>query len=446
MKRKTMGCSVASALAMLAAAPQAGAAGFALYEQGVTGLGNAYAGAAATAEDATTVWWNPAGMSRLPSGKHFAISGTLIAPSTKFSNSGSVAAPASNPALNGNGGDAGDAALVPSMFFAMSINPRWSFGLGVSVPFGLATEYDPTWIGRFQGIRSEVQTLNINPSVSFKVSESMSAGFGVSYQRGEVDLLSAVNYSGIAFGATGSTAAAGGAGVEGRNTTNVDGDAWGFNAGVLFNVGPATRFGIAYRSSLKYELDGTTSFTSVPPLFAGALAAAVSNGGVKLELRTPDNLAFSGAHKLNDKLELLGDLTWWNWSRIQRVPLVRTSGAANGATVDTLVFNFEDTWRASVGANYKMDGQWTLKLGAAYDQSPVPNAESRTVRLPDSDRYWLSAGAKYQLTRSGALDFGYTYIMARDADINNTQAGKGTIRGTYEAKVHILGVQYQHSF
>ncbi len=437
MKHTMMLGSVASALTLTIATSDARAAAFALHEQGVGGLGNAYAGAAAAAEDATTVWWNPAGMARLDSGKHFAFAGALISPSTRFSDRASQAAALQS--LGGTGGDAGDAALVPSVFFAMDIDPRWNLGVGVSVPFGLSTEYDPTWLGRFQGISSEVKTLNVNPSVSYKWSDTASVGFGISYQRGEIDLLSAVNYSAAAGGALGPN-------LEGQNKTNLEGDAWGFNVGALFSVTPATRLGIAYRSTLNYDLDGTTSFSNVPgPL---AAAPAVSNGDVKLDLETPDSLAFSAVHKASERLDLLGDLTWWNWSRIDRLPVQRTSGPASGTTLDTLTFNFEDTWRASIGANYALDGGWTLKLGVAFDQTPVPNAESRTVRLPDSDRYWLSAGAKYRVSRHGALDIGYSFVQARDADINNDQAaaGRGIVNGTYEAHVHILGVQYQHSF
>src|SRR5687768_8418973 len=139
MKRSTIAWSVASALSAMAAASDTYAAAFALYEQGVSGLGNAYAGAAAVAEDATTVWWNPAGMARLPSGRHFAIAGSVISPSTKFNDNGGVPALGSNPAFIGSGGDAGDTAFVPSAFFAMNFDPRWSFGVGISVPFGLKT-------------------------------------------------------------------------------------------------------------------------------------------------------------------------------------------------------------------------------------------------------------------------------------------------------------------
>ena len=442
MKRNAIAGAVVSALGLLAGS-EAHAAAFALYEQGVSGLGNAYAGAAAVAEDATTVWWNPAGMARLGSGKHAAIAGSIIAPSTKFSDSASTASPPTNTTLGGTGGDAGNTALVPSFFYVMDLNPRMHFGVGISVPFGLKTEYDSDWIGRFQGISSEVKTLNINPSLSYKLSETASIGGGISYQRGKIDLLSAVNYSAIVGGALGPN-------LEGQNKTSVDGDAWGFNIGGLFNVAPATRVGIHYRSSLDYKLDGNTSFSNVPAAFAGipAAAAGTSNGNVKLDLKTPDNLSFSVAHKLNDQWDLLGDLTWWHWSKIKQLPLVRTSGPANGTTLSTLTFNFDDTWRASIGANYKLNGPWTLKLGAAYDQTPVPNAENRSVRLPDNDRYWLSAGAAYQVSRNSKLDFGYTFVSAKNADINNDQRATdaGLVNGSYKAHVHVLGVQYQHTF
>jgi long-chain fatty acid transport protein len=178
------------------------------------------------------------------------------------------------------------------------------------------------------------------------------------------------------------------------------------------------------------------------------LVAATSNGNVRLDLKTPATASLSVAHKASDKLELLGDLTWTEWSKISSLALVRTNGAASGTTLDTLVFNFEDTWRASFGVNYKYSGPWTLKAGVAFDQSPVPNAETRSVRLPDNDRTWLSLGATYKMSQASRLDVGYSYVMIKDANINNDQsaAARGIVVGTYEAKVHVFGVQYQHSF
>ena len=450
MNKHVLALSVASAL--IALAPRAHASAFALAEQGVSGLGNAYAGAAAAAEDASTVWWNPAGMSRLPRGRHLLLGGHLIVPKTEFNDRASVPAAASNPALAGNGGDAGDATLVPNVFFAMDLNPAWSFGVGINVPFGLATKYDSSFVGRFQGLESEVMTINVNPSLSYKLSERASVGFGINYQHGEIDLVQAVNYSGIAFAAGGAPllGAIGGPGVEGRNTTGLDGDAWGFNIGALFDITPATRLGVHYRSALDYELDGTTNFSDVPAAFGGIpqLAAGTSSGNVQLDLETPATLSFSAAHRMNDRLELLGDITWTEWSKIDRLPLRRTSGPASGTTLDTLVFGFDDTWRYSVGVNYKYSGPWTVRAGLAFDESPVPDAATRSVRLPDNDRYWFSLGATYQLSRSGRIDMGYTFINVKDAEINNDQtaAGRGIVNGTYDATVNILSVSYQHSF
>ena len=129
---------------------------------------------------------------------------------------------------------------------------------------------------------------------------------------------------------------------------------------------------------------------------------------------------------------------------------MRTDGPFSGQTLDTLVLDFKNTWRLSAGANYKLSGPLTLKVGAAYDQSPIRSAETRTVRLPDNDRYWLSAGLRYAVSKSGMLDFGYAFVKVKDADINNDQStlvpSRGIVRGTYEGKVHVFGIQYQHTF
>jgi long-chain fatty acid transport protein len=377
MPRSPLLFAVAAAAFAMTLGTRAQASAFALHEQGISGLGNAYAGAAAVADDATTVWWNPAGMSRLPAGKHFAIGGAYIVPSTQFSNRASVPAALSNPALNGDGGDASDAALVPSFFFAMNAGPQWHVGLGVSVPFGLATKYDPNWIGRFQGVESEVQTLNFNPAVSFKLSEHASIGGGISYQQGSIDLTTAVNYSAAAFGAGGAAllGAVGGPGVEGQNKISVDGHAWGYNLGALFDVTPTTRAGIHYRSALDYTLDGSATFSNRP----AALAGGLPDSDVRLDLKTPDSFAFSGVHQLNPQWQLLADATWTHWSRIRQLPLVRTSGTQSGQTLDTLTFAFRDVWRFSAGARYKVSEAWLLKGGIAFDKSPVPNADTRSV-------------------------------------------------------------------
>src|SRR5881296_3894670 len=156
--------SLAVAGAFAGGVSQAHAAAFALIEQSASGLGNSYAGAAAAAEDASTIFYNPAGMSLLPGGTQVSAGLALINLSAKFSDSGSTA-PAGIGTLGGNGGNAGDLSAVPNVYFAMDVAPSWKVGVGVSVPFGLKTEYDPAWMGRFQAIKSDIKTYNINPSV-----------------------------------------------------------------------------------------------------------------------------------------------------------------------------------------------------------------------------------------------------------------------------------------
>src|SRR5580765_6556732 len=179
---------------------QAHASAFALIEQSASGLGNSYAGGAATTDDASVIFYNPAGMSLLPGGMQISAGLALINLSAKFSDSGSVAA--GGRTLGGSGGEAGGLSAVPNAYFAMDVAPNWKVGVGVSVPFGLKTEYDPTWMGRFQAIKSDISTLNLNPSVSYKLNDTVSLGFGVDYQSIDAEFTNAVN-----LGAGGETTA-----------------------------------------------------------------------------------------------------------------------------------------------------------------------------------------------------------------------------------------------
>lgn len=420
------------------------ASGFALYEQNASGVGAAFAGVSASVEDASIVFWNPAGMARLKPGKHFAIAAHSINPHTSFSNGASVAGINRND-FGSSGGNVGESALIPNGYFAMDLDRSWSFGVGINVPFGLATEYDANWVGRFQGIRSEIKTLNINPAFSWKATDALALGFGVNYMQGEIDLLTGVNYKGLVFGTALNPAVA--VNAEGQSKVALEGSGWGFNAGLIYDLNTATRIGIAYRSRVKQKLGGTVTFTGVPAAYAAsaALTAATANGDVSLTVNTPDTVSISVSHALSSNWNLLGDMTWTGWGVVKALPLRRSSGA----TLDTLTFNFRDTMRYSAGAHYRMSDTWTLKFGVAYDQTPVPNADSRSVRLPDNDRIWFSAGAKYRVSGSGSIDAGFAHIRAKDARISNNQnVGnvRGNIDGTYQGTVNIVSLQYSHAF
>ena len=427
-RKNVMVLAIASALG--GASGMASAAGFALIEQSGSGMGNAYAGAAATAEDASTVFFNPAGMSKLQ-GMQFTAGGHLIDLNAKFSNTGSSKPPAivTNP-LGGNGGDAGDLAIVPNFYFVMPIGDQLHFGVGVGAPFGLKTEYEDTWAGRFQGIKSDLKTININPSIAFKVSEMFSVGAGINLQRIEADLTNAI---------------VAGGNDEGRAKLEADDDSWGWNVGVLIEPVAGTRIGASYRSVVDYTLDGTASATN-------AAGASIANNPVNADVTLPDTFSLSIAQSLSEKWEILGDMSFTRWSEINTIDVVNTN---NGTLVDRLVLDFDDSWRYSVGVNYKLDEGWKLKAGVAFDETPVKSASSRTVRLPDSDRTWLSLGAQVKIKQTGRLDFGYSHLFLKDAEIDNTRtqvgfpapaAATSRVQGTYEGSVDIFSVTYSMAF
>lgn len=411
----------------------ASAAGFGLLEQNASGIGNAYAGSAALADDASTIFFNPAGMTRL-AGRSFAVGADAVRPSNKFRNNGSIGA-LGRPA-GGDGGDAGDWAGIPFGYLSWQLSPSLFVGLGLSAPFGLKTEYDPGWIGRFQATKSEIVSININPSVAWKVNDMVSLGLGVSYMRFEAELGNKVS-----LGAAGEIDAK----VQG------DDDAWGWNVGALFQISPSTRIGAAYRSSIKQHLEGDVSFgrTGVALVDAGIAAnPALANVGIRADIELPDSFTLSVVQQLTDRWEMVGDLSWTGWSKIPRLQIYRSSGALSGTLLSQEELQWRDTYRVALGGNYKYNDQWKFRFGIAWDQSPVGDTY-RAPRLPDNDRTWLAVGAQYKPNKDAAIDFGYTYIFVKDAPINNNagaQATKGLLRGEYESNVHVLGVQYAQSF
>src|SRR6266849_5764799 len=395
--RKTA-LSLAVAGAFAGGVSQAHASAFALIEQNASGLGNSYAGAAAAAEDASTIFYNPAGMSLLPSGMQISAGLALINLSAKCSDSGSTPGAGPRP-LGNNGGNAGDLSAVPNVYFAMDVAPDWKVGVGVSVPFGLKTEYDPAWMGRFQAIKSDISTLNINPSVSYKLNQTVSLGFGLNYQSIDAEFTNAVNL---------------GASEELADIKAKDTSGWGANLGAMFQVAPDTRLGVSYRSSIKYHLTGTATFSSNFP-FASA--------NVNTDIKMPDSASIAVQHRLNPGWTLLADVSRTGWSKIKDL----TINLDSGGTLSNTPENFKNTWRVAVGAVHRYDDAWSIKMGLAFDQTPV-NDTDRTARLPDNNRLWVSVGGQYKLSKDGTLDFGYAHLFIKNASINqNATATNGGI-------------------
>ena len=421
------------------------AAGFALIEQNASGLGNAYAGQAASAQDASTVFFNPAGMSKLQ-GNQLVVVGNAIRPSAQFLNASSGLA-AAQVRLGDNGPDAGGWAYVPNFYFASSLTSQISVGVGVNTPFGLKTDYNSTWAGRFYAIKSDLKTYNVNPSIAYKLSDGVALGAGINFQRATVELTNNVNYSGAAFAAGGLPAlgAVGGAGVEGLAKLTGADNAWGFNVGALFNPTPDTQIGLTYRSSLSYKLSGSVAFSNRPAL----LAAALPDGGISADLKLPASVSIALTSKLSPKWDLLADASWAQWSSFQNLTVLRSTGVL----LSTVPENWRDSWRVGAGLNYHYNDSWTSRIGVAFDQTPVPEA-FRTPRIPDNDRTWLAIGGQYKITKQNVIDFGYAHLWVRGAPVNlpastypaGTNQSNGTLAGNYSNKVDLVSVQYTHSF
>ncbi|MGH8641683.1 MAG: OmpP1/FadL family transporter [Burkholderiales bacterium] len=401
--------------------------GFAIGTQSGSGTGNAFAGGAAVADDASVAWSNPAAMTLIP-GKQVAGALHIVSPSFKFTNQGSTGAFASPPASTNDGGDGGDLTFIPNGFFTWAYSPSLSFGLALNVPFGLATEYDAGWRGQLQALKSEIKTVNINPSVGYKVSNTVSIGGGLSVQKVDAEL---TNFTGSA--------------ALGDQKLEADDVGYGFNIGIMVQATPATRLGAHYRSKIKYELEGTQTFsgTGVPN----------ANASVTADLEVPATLSLSVFHVLNPQWELMADATWTGWDKLQTLTATRTTASALGgvgSVAAQLAFNWDNTWRYGVGANYKLSPQTKLRFGAAFDETPT-NDVDRTARLPDQDRTWIAFGVQWKPSKTSILDVGYAHEFIKDARISSgappaALCPPSCLTGEFKSSVDILSVQYSMSF
>lgn len=387
------------------------AAGFALIEQNASGMGNAYAGAAAIAEDASTIFFNPAGMTYID-GTQAVGALHLIKPDAEFKNRGTLGV------MGDEGPNAGDLAFVPNFYFMTELTPSIKAGIGVNVPFGLKTEYDDQWLGRFQAVKSELKTININPSIAFKVSDQLSLGLGVSAMWAEAELTRQVFTGGP------------------EPEVRIKGDDWGFgfNLGAIYQATANTRVGIAYRSKVKQELDGKAKFEA-------PLAGLSTDVTAKVDL--PESFSASVFSRLNSKWDLMADITWTRWSRFQELRILRN----NGTTLTVTPENWENTMRYSIGINYHYSDTVKLRAGLAYDEEAIKD-EFRTARIPGNDRKWVSLGAGWKVTPVSTLDIGYSHLFLSDAKIDDNQlaSGNGRLTGDLEGSADILSLQYTHQF
>jgi len=414
-------------------------AGFALIEQSAAGAGNAFAGGAASAEDASTVYFNPAGMTNLKTNSQLQAGVHAVEPTLKFTNQGSTLADTYNgqPLTGDNTQDGGVPALVPIIFYVQGISPDLKFGMGINVPFGLKVKYDDNWVGRYHAVDSELSSVNINPGLAYKATDSLSLGFGLNLQTVDVTLSSAIDFGALILQPQQYD---GFVTIKGDNQDNLS---YGWNAGLLYQWADRTRVGLAYRSAIDHKIKGDADFT-VP----GAVSFITSSGAftdskVSADVTFPQTASLSAFHNYNDALAVMADITWTGWSDFKELRL-KYDNPQQPDSVTTE--DWKDTFRYSLGVKYRLYPQWLLRSGIAYDQSPVPNAQRRTARIPDNDRTWFSLGAGYQVGESLSLDFAYSHLWVKNTEIHNqleTSAPElnATLNGSYKSSVNIFGVQ-----
>lgn len=439
------------------------ASGYHFGTQSVSSQSTANA-SAAEAADASTIFYNAAGMTKLE-GTNFSGALNLVAPSVEYSNaSGSYwndldANPATPRTQGGaiSGVNSGkiteDLIAVPHLYLTHKLTDRVVAGLGIYVPFASETEYQRNSVLRYNLNATSLKTIDFNPTVAFKLNDQHSVALGLIAQYAKAHLRQYANFG----------APLGNGSYDGF--ADVDGDDWGYgyNLAWLWDVDGNTRIGVNYRSKIEHNLSGTAKWSrqATPSGVLNATLAALfpDNESASLKITTPESLSLHAMRKLDPKVSLFGDVTWTKHSRFSTAQLKYGTSKAAAGQSDTTYLNpaWKDTYKISLGGAYQYTDALQLRAGVAYDKSPVPDDNHRLATMPDNDRIWLSLGGKYNLNKSSSVDFAYSYIHIKDAKANvdgrcltqgQLTCVSSQTTGTAEYKSHaqILGVQYNYQF
>lgn len=476
-----------AAMALLPLALTAQAAGYRFGTQSAAAEGTANANGAEAA-DASTLFANPAGITRL-NGWNF--SGVLdyVDPKTRFTDEGSfISLPGSGlqPRSIGTVGDTLSFAkpqVVPHAYLSYKASDTLAYGLGVFVPWGTKLNYRPDWGGRYNLQKVELQSISINPNVAWKTSPELSLAAGLNVQYMEGKLRRAVPYASVyAAGLLNAAHQAAVGGAPGLalqlqqqaaqifgdpsydGSIAVDGKDWGlgFNLALLWEPTADTRVGLSYRSSVSHRLRGSADWTqpsNLPATVLAAITAAPYNGvsaldhndsDASLAVRTPESLSAHAFHQLTPTVAIMGDFTITRDSRLKQLRIDFANSTADSITAE----HWKDSTKVSVGAQWKALPSLLLRAGYSKDMSPVPSA-TRSPALPDAHRTWYALGANWALMDNASVDFSFGHVKLKDAAMNATDDGDGdspcncsfaTARGNYATKATIVGVQFNYKF
>lgn len=486
----------AVALLIVAGSSPAHASGFQLREQSASGQGVSYAGISAGGSDISSMFFNPAALARFD-GTQLQLGFTNILPSTEFTGGAASRAtspllppiPAGTSTISGpsSHGNAAQSAVTPTLYLSWSATRDLKLGISVNVPYGLTTQYDDTWIGRYHGVRSHLETLDIAPTVAYRFNDQFSGGLSFVARRAKAELSQALDFGYEAWTGIQAVQAMdpsfqnqlGGAPIvvpgASDGSVYVTGDAWayGFKAGFLFEPTKTFRIGLGYQSAMDEKIKGDATFKVPATVGVGmaylstanpgaqqqaeigalksAFAVATANGPVNAQLNLPACASLGLAYDVSPTFTLEAEVQRTTWSRFKDLTLVFANPATQPSNVTQE--QWKDTTFVSVGADCHPAGPWSYRVGLAFDQAPVDDA-FRTPRIPDADRTWISAGVGYRFAKNFGMDFGYTHIIAKDSTVN-LQGGvnpassdfyKGNLSGTFKNAIDIWALQARWSF
>lgn len=373
------------------ATSQVHAAAFQLNEHSASGLGRAYAGEAAIADNAAVLARNPAAMTTFDK-MAVSVSGTYIKPDVDVD--GSISTPLGKVSASESG--IAPSAFVPASYFIQPLNDKWAWGIGLFSNYGLSTEYSKTFPAGAGAGDTELLTLNINPNIAYRINEQFSIGAGINAVYGAAELNRYAGLLGPALGQKSDTRIA-----------HLKGDTWGFgwNVGTLYEINKDHRFALTYRSQVDMSFDGD---------FQGLTSGnRTVDGNLKLDL--PAQAEFAGYHRLNEQFAVHYSVNWTDWSAFQE--LKATSSQCAGGVCLQKDEKFKDSTRYSIGGTWYINPAWEARLGFAYDNSPI-EPEYRSLSIPDSDRVWYSAGATYHINPDMSVDFGMAYLDGKEVDVS----------------------------
>ncbi|MCK9044114.1 OmpP1/FadL family transporter [Haemophilus influenzae] len=446
------------ATAMLLAAGGANAAAFQLAEVSTSGLGRAYAGEAAIADNASVVATNPALMSLFKTAQ-FSTGGVYV--DSRINMNGDVTASIATTKMNSaKYGSASErnvvpGAFVPNLYFVAPVNDKFALGAGMNVNFGLKSEYDDSYDAGIFGGKTDLTAINLNLSGAYRVTEGLSLGLGVNavYAKAQVErnagiIANSVNDTQVKTAL--SVLAPPLKGLD-QNLPSKDKSvvslqdraAWGFgwNAGVMYQFNEANRIGLAYHSKVDIDFTDRT---------ATSVEANVIKEGKKgnLTLTLPDYLELSGFHQLTDKFAVHYSYKYTHWSRLTKLH----ASFEDGKKAFDKELQYSNNSRVALGASYNLDEKLTLRAGIAYDQAA--SRHHRSAAIPDTDRTWYSLGATYKFTPNLSVDLGYAYLKGKKVHFKEvktigdkrTLTLNTTANYTSQAHANLYGLSLNYSF